>query len=138
LKAIELLPRSARLLIEACWQDKAEDRPAFKEIVEFVNTDMKEEVMGTLGDTQMLDGGGTQTVDGEKSTNRRTSTSGALAVRIKMNQLKAETLAKERKRHENIYNEDKWGEKELRDEVVRLRLELKKWESNNQSADLLI
>ena len=71
IEGINGAPRAVIDLLGMCWEEYANARPTFAEIVEYVQTEVRAEVMGE-------EGGGT-----EGKGSRRTSTSGGLAMPIK-------------------------------------------------------
>jgi len=74
-------PKSLLDLLLLSWADSPNLRPTFAEIVEYVQTEVRDEVMGTSG---------TEGVETEGKGTRRTSTSGGLAVRIQLDKGKKE------------------------------------------------
>jgi len=103
---IEGAPRAVIDLLGMCWEEYADARPTFGEIVEYVQTEVRAEVMGE-------EGGGT-----EGKSSRRTSTSGGLAMRIKA------AKAKKKEEEKGTQNFDK-GEyvEQYREENVKLKEE---------------
>ena len=101
-------PRAVIDLLGMCWEEYADARPTFAEIVEYVQTEVRAEVMGE-------EGGGT-----EGKGSRRTSTSGGLAMRI----MAAKAKKEEEKGTQNV---DK-GEsmEQYREEIVKLKEEIAK------------
>ena len=71
-------PRAVIDLLGMCWKEYADASPTFAEIVEYVQMEVRAEVMGE-------EGGGT-----EGKGSRRTSTSRGLAMRIKVAKAKKE------------------------------------------------
>ena len=97
IEKIEGIPRSVIDLLDMCWQEYPDARPKFGEIVDYTQAEVRNEVMG-------VEGGGT-----EGKGSRRTSTSGGLAIRIKM--AKAE---KEEFWASQPLNLDNWSKDELK------------------------
>jgi len=71
IEGINGAPRAVIDLLGMCWEEYANARPTFAEIVEYIQAEVRAEVMGE-------EGGET-----EGKGSRRTSTSGGLAMRIK-------------------------------------------------------
>jgi len=64
-------PQSVLDLLVLCWSSLPEERPSFEEIIDYAQTEVRNEVMGE-------EGGGSA----ESNSGRRMSTSGELSVRI--------------------------------------------------------
>ena len=69
MEGIEGVPRSVVELLMICWAEYPDVRPTFREIVDYVQAEVREEVMKEEGGTK---------------SGRRTSTSGGLAMRIQL------------------------------------------------------
>jgi len=108
LEGIEGIPLSLVDLLNSCWGEFPDQRPAFGEVVEFVQAEVRHEVMG--GE----DGG---------ATGRRTSTSGGLAMRIRL--AKAVKEAKEvEERASRLLDVDSWSKDELKEAFLKQKKEL--------------
>ena len=84
MEKIEGVPQSVVDLLSLCWEEYPDACPTFGEIVDYVQAEVRNEVMG--------EGGGT-----EGKGSRRTSTSGGLVMRI--------TVAKAKKEQEELDEE---------------------------------
>ena len=106
ISGIKGVPKCLVDLLGLCWANDPELRPSFGEIVDYVQAEVRNEVMGT-------EGGGP-----EGSPIRRTSTSGGLAMRI--------TVAKSKKEEQGQAKEEEEGELDkLRIKCAELERELK-------------
>jgi len=109
---LEGVPLAVVDLLNMSWEEYPDARPTFDEIFEYVQTVVRREVMGEEGE-------GT-----EKRRTRRTSTSGGLAMRIKVAKGKAE----EEKKATQRFN---LGElvAQYKEEIVNLKAKLKRSEA---------
>ena len=108
IEKIEGVPRSVVDLLGMCWGDNPDARPTFGEIVDYARVEVQNEVMGAVG-------GGT--------TGRRTSTSGELAIRIKIAKAKKEA-EKAEERATRLLNLDAWSKEELIEGFLKQKKEL--------------
>jgi len=76
------MPEGVARLIELCWSEDPKKRPTFDEILKFMESDAKLDIDGMES--------GDQSDSGTGSSRRRTSVSGALAVRLSMLKKKSE------------------------------------------------
>ena len=105
MEGIEGVPRTVVEMLDMCWAEYPDARPTFVDIFEYVQAEVRNEVMGE-------EGGGTEGKGG-----RRTSTSGGLAMRI-------ETAKFEKDDEETRENDDKGAfVEQYREENVKLKEE---------------
>jgi len=112
MEGIEGVPRSVIDLLGMCWEEYPDARPTFGEIVEFVQAEVRNEVMKEDGGIS-------------RRGSRRTSTSGGLAMRI---------LSAKAEKEQEMFEKEKAEEKVKEDEASELdvwKSRCKKMEERN-------
>jgi hypothetical protein len=87
------MPKGIAGLARLCWSENPKERPTFDDIVHFLAEDAKKDIEGMHHEASSEGGG---------ATNRRTSTSGSLAMRLATLESEAAPKSKEDKLTEQV------------------------------------